>query len=128
MRTVRNARPVTLPILKLKLPVAGWVSLLHRVSGVLLFLALPVLIYALGLSLKDPESFGVVRQQLASPVVRLALLLMIWALAHHLFAGVRHLFMDMHWGTSLVAARCSARLVLLSSLLVSGLTAWRLFS
>ena len=128
MDKLRNTRPVTLPILKLHLPLAGWASLLHRVSGVLLFLALPVVLYALDMSLRSQADYEFVLYTLAFPLVQLAVLLLVWALTHHLFAGFRHIFMDMHWGISLHASRRSARVVLIASLIVTGLTAWSLFA
>jgi succinate dehydrogenase / fumarate reductase cytochrome b subunit len=128
MYKARPDRPVTLPLLKLRLPLAGWVSFLHRVSGVLLFFSLPLALYAFEQSLLGPESFEWVRQLFAYSLVRLALLIATWALAHHLFAGIRHLLMDIHFGTSLRAARRSALGVAIAGGLVAALTAWRLFA
>ena len=128
MINARPDRPVTLPLLSLRLPLAGWVSLLHRVSGVLLFFCLPLALYAFEQSLRGPEEFEHIRQQLMQPLARIQLLFAIWALAHHLFAGLRHLCMDLHWGVNLAAARRSALLVALASGLVTAVTAWRLFA
>jgi succinate dehydrogenase / fumarate reductase cytochrome b subunit len=114
--------------MSLRLPLAGWVSFMHRVSGVLLFLCLPLALVALDRSLSGPEAFDEVRQQMARPAVRLLLLAMIWALAHHLFAGIRHLLMDLHFGVSLPAARRSALAVAVGGGLVALATAWRLFA
>lgn len=128
MYKTRAERPVTLPLLRLRLPLPGWVSLLHRVSGVLLFISLPLAIYVFQQSLRGADSFEQVRQQLMAPWARLLLLLVVWALAHHLFAGIRHLLMDVHWGVSLASARRSALLVVLAGGLVAAITAWRLFA
>jgi succinate dehydrogenase / fumarate reductase cytochrome b subunit len=122
------ARPVTLPLLKLRLPLAGWVSLMHRVSGVFLFLCLPLVLYALEQSLQGAESFEQIQRLLMQPMARIALLLLVWALAHHLFAGIRHLLMDLHWGVSLAAARRSGVWVMIASGAVVVFTAWRLFA
>lgn len=128
MYKARPDRPVTLPLLSLRMPLAGWVSFLHRVSGVLLFFCLPLALVVLEKSLRGPEAFDEVRQQLTQPAVRLLLLLAIWALAHHLFAGIRHLLMDLHLGVSLAAARRSALIVAVAGGLVALFTAWRLFA
>jgi succinate dehydrogenase / fumarate reductase cytochrome b subunit len=128
MLKARPERPVTLPLLKLRLPLAGWVSLLHRVSGVLLFLFLPAALYALDQSLSGPEAFEQIQQQMMQPIARVVLLLIVWALSHHLFAGIRHLLMDMNWGTSLAAARRSSLVTLVASGIVVVATAWRLFA
>ncbi len=128
MYKARPDRPVTLPLLSLRLPLAGWVSFLHRVSGVLLFFSLPLALYALDRSLRGPEAFDAMLQQMAQPAVRILLLLVVWALAHHLFAGIRHLLMDLHFGVSLAAARRSALIVALAAGAVALITAWRLFA
>jgi succinate dehydrogenase / fumarate reductase cytochrome b subunit len=128
MFKARPERPVTLFLLKLRLPLAAWVSLLHRVSGVMLFFSLPLALYAFEQSLRGPNAFDRIQQQLIQPVARIALLLVIWALAHHLFAGIRHLLMDMHWGTSRFAARRSGLLVVIASGMMVIATAWRLFA
>lgn len=128
MYKARPDRPVTLPLLSLRLPLAGWVSFLHRVSGVLLFLCLPLALVVLDRALSGPEAFDAVSRQLSQPVVRILLLLAVWALAHHLFAGIRHLLMDLHVGVSLAAARRSALAAAVASGLVALVTAWRLFA
>lgn len=128
MYKARPDRPVTLPLLKLRLPLAGWVSLLHRVSGVLLFLSLPVALYAFEQSLRGPETFAAIQRCLMQPAVRVLLLLAVWALAHHLFAGIRHLLMDIHLGISMRSARRSALIVAMAGGLVAAATAWRLFA
>ncbi|KAB2313969.1 succinate dehydrogenase, cytochrome b556 subunit [Betaproteobacteria bacterium SCN2] len=128
MYKARPDRPVTLPLLSLRLPLAGWVSFLHRVSGVLLFLCLPLALLALDRALSGPEAFDAVRDTLAQPTARLLALAAVWALAHHLFAGIRHLLMDLHFGVSLATARRSALAVALGGGLVALVTAWRLFA
>lgn len=128
MYKARPDRPVTLPLLSLRLPLAGWVSFLHRVSGVLLFLCLPLALAALDRALSGPEAFGEVSQRLEQPAVRLLLIVAAWALAHHLFAGVRHLLMDLHVGVSLPAARRSALAAAVGGASVALITAWRLFA
>ena len=128
MYKARPDRPVTLPLLSLRLPLAGWVSFLHRVSGVLLFLCLPLALIALDRALRGPEAFDEVRDMLAQPIARLLVLVAVWALAHHLFAGIRHLLMDLHVGVNLIAARRSALAVAVGGGLVALATAWRLFA
>ncbi len=124
----RPDRPVTLPLMKLRLPLAGWLSLLHRVSGVLLFVSLPVALYALQESLLGQDEFERIRHALTHPASRVAVLIVVWALAHHLFAGIRHLLMDLHLGVGLSAARQSGMWVLGCSAVVVLLTAWSLFA
>jgi succinate dehydrogenase / fumarate reductase cytochrome b subunit len=122
------ARPVYLNLFRIHLPLAGWVSILHRVSGALLFLALPFGVWALSISLADETGFRRMVHWLTLPLSKLVLLLLIAAFAQHLFAGLRHLAMDAHWGVSLQRARHSSLAVILASATVTALAAWRLFA
>ena len=87
------------------------VSIFHRVSGVFLFLAIPFLIDWLALSVRSPEDFASASAYFASPWLKLIGLLLVWALAHHFFTGIRYLLMDISIGENLPAARISAWLV-----------------
>ena len=122
------ARPVDLNLFRIHLPLPGWVSILHRVSGALLFAALPLGVWGLSVSLADEAGFQRIADCIAHPLARLVLLALIWAFAHHLLAGVRHLAMDAHWGVDLRRARQSSLAVMLASGLVTLAAAWRLFA
>jgi succinate dehydrogenase / fumarate reductase cytochrome b subunit len=121
------ARPVYLNLFRIHLPLAGWVSILHRVSGVLLFAALPLGVWGLSVSLADESGFRRIADWMTHPLVRLVLLGLIWAFSHHVLAGVRHLALDVHWGTDLKHARQTSLAVLLASGLATLLAAWGLF-
>jgi succinate dehydrogenase / fumarate reductase cytochrome b subunit len=105
---MRAGRPVHLDVLKIHLPVGGWVSLLHRVSGAMLALAVPVLLYALLLSLRSEADFHRLTALLQGGFGPLLLLLACWAALHHLLAGLRHLGLDLGWGVGRVRARQTA--------------------
>ncbi len=122
-----DRRPVYLNLLRIHLPLAGWVSILHRLSGALLFVAFPLGVWALSVSLAGEGGFRRLSDWLTHPLARLFLLLLAWALVHHLLAGLRHLALDLHWGVALARARQTSVAVLLASSLVSLLAAWRLF-
>jgi succinate dehydrogenase / fumarate reductase cytochrome b subunit len=122
------ARPIYLNLLRIHLPLTGWVSILHRVSGVLLFAALPAGVWALSVSLSGEAGFRRMADTLAHPLVRLLVLLLVWAFAHHVFAGLRHLALDVHWGMDLKRARQSSLAVMLAAGLVALIAAWRLFA
>jgi succinate dehydrogenase / fumarate reductase cytochrome b subunit len=123
-----NARPVDLNLMRIRLPLTGWVSILHRVAGALLFAAVPLGVWALSLSLSGEAGFQRMADWVSQPLPRLFLLLLIWAFVHHWFAGLRHLALDAHWGVSLQRARQSSIAVLLASGLVTLFSAWRLFA
>ena len=103
-------------------------SIAHRVAGVLLFIALPIVALLLDASLRSEAGFAAVRDLLSSPFRVVTAALLSWALVHHVLAGVRHLLMDVGVGSELARARTSARLVLVAAsalallLLVWGLT------
>lgn len=122
------ARPVYLNLFRIHLPLPGWVSILHRVSGALLFLAMPLGVWGLSVSLADEAGFQRIADCIAHPLARLVLLGLVWAFAHHLFAGLRHLVLDMHRGVDLRRARQSSVAVLLASGLATLFAAWRLFA
>ncbi|MFZ5556904.1 MAG: succinate dehydrogenase, cytochrome b556 subunit [Pseudomonadota bacterium] len=120
-------RPKHLDLLRIKLPVPGIVSILHRVSGALLFLLIPALLYAFQQSLASPESYAGLKAFFGFWLVKLALIGVLWAFLHHLLAGLRYLAIDLHYGVALQPARASAKAVLALSLIltaVAGVALW----
>jgi succinate dehydrogenase / fumarate reductase cytochrome b subunit len=116
-------RPVFLQLFKIHLPLTGWISILHRITGVLLFLLLPAPLYLWQRSLQDEAGFAQVLEWFSHWPLRILTLLLLWWFAHHLFAGIRFLLLDLDVGVGLQAARRSARWVLLadSAFLLGGL-------
>ena len=108
----RSERPSFLHLLKIRQPVTAVVSIFHRISGVLLFLSLPFLVWLLQLSVRSAGDFERVTAWLASPLARVTGLLLGWALLHHFLAGIRFLLLDLDIGLSLKAARTTAWIVL----------------
>lgn len=105
------SRPVYLNLLKIRQPVTALVSIGHRISGVLLFLAIPLMIWMLDRSLQSPEGYQQVAALCEQPLMKLLLLLLAWAGAHHFFAGIRFLLIDVDWGVDLATARRTATVV-----------------
>jgi len=122
-----GSRPVFLQLWRIRFPAAAATSLLHRVSGLLLFLALPAGLYALDRSLADEAGFRAVIAWLQGPIGGGVLLLFGWALVHHLLAGVRLLLADLDVGVERDAARRSAWVTLLLPpiILLLGVALWR---
>lgn len=120
----KKRQPLWYNLSLLNLPVPGIVSILHRISGASLFLALPWLLFLLDGSLASPERYERVQHQLAHPLAQLVLLGLIWAYAHHWTAGIRHLLLDLHIGIDLQSARRSARIVLIVSVMLTLLFGW----
>jgi succinate dehydrogenase / fumarate reductase cytochrome b subunit len=124
---MEKIRPKHLNLFSIRLPLPGWISILHRVSGAALFLLLPLLLWLLDNSLHSRSSFNRLMELVAQPWLKLILLGVIWAYFHHLFAGLRYLAMDLHWGVELSAARASSVWVLAVSLALSvalGIKLW----
>jgi len=119
-RPARKPRPVYLNLFAIRLPLPGFVSILHRVSGALLFLAgIPFVLFTVERALASPEGWAQMRGMLAHPLAKLTLLLLAWAYLHHFVAGIRHLAMDLHVGMGLAAARQSAAVTLVLTLVLT---------
>jgi succinate dehydrogenase cytochrome b subunit len=111
---VQDSRPFFLNLLKIRLPIPGIVSIFHRVSGLFLFLAIPVFVYILDLSLQDKQGFAQAAELLAHPLAKLFLLVIIWSLVHHLFAGIRFLLTDFDIGLSKTQSSKTAWMVIIA--------------
>ena len=120
-------RPYYLNLLQIRLPIGGWVSILHRATGALLSLLVPALLYGLMRSLESPEGFAEVSGLLSSGIGWLLALLLVWAVLHHLLAGLRHLSLDMGWGKARERARQTAWLTLALAVVLTLLIAARGF-
>jgi succinate dehydrogenase / fumarate reductase cytochrome b subunit len=116
-------RPVYLNLFKIHLPIGGVVSIVHRVTGVVLVLILPIGVYMLQSSLNSPAGFERAAGILSSVPGRIALLLAVWLFAQHFFSGLRHLLMDIDVGVEKVAARRSAWLTWAASVVTASLAA-----
>jgi succinate dehydrogenase / fumarate reductase cytochrome b subunit len=127
-RPVTRPRPVYLNLVRIRLPLPGIVSILHRLSGAALYLiGLPLLLYGVQCSLASPEAFDNFRAALANPLAKIVLIGLIWAYLHHFFAGIRFLLLDVHQGIELRPARVSSVIVLVVSLaltLIVGVLLW----
>ncbi len=110
--TTTRPRPKHLDLTKIKLPIPGIISIMHRVSGAVLFLVLPFLLCLLQSSLQSPDSYVQFRAVFDNPLAKLVLIGLLWAFLHHFCAGIRYLALDMHMGTALPAARTSIYAVL----------------
>ncbi|HSH28504.1 MAG TPA: succinate dehydrogenase, cytochrome b556 subunit [Thiohalobacter sp.] len=100
-----DARPRFLNLLRIRQPIGAVTSILHRLTGVLLFLLLPLAAWLLELSLRDPAGYARAAAWLDGAVGQLALLLLAWVVFHHLFAGIRFLLLDLDLGMGRTPAR-----------------------
>ena len=117
-KAVNSQRPVNLDLRTIKLPVTAYTSILHRISGVILFLGLAVMLFALDKSLASEEGFAEVKACLTSPFAKLVTWGLLSALLYHLVAGVRHLIMDLGIGETLEGGKLGSKIVLVVSTIV----------
>ncbi len=114
-------------IARYRLPLAGILSILHRASGALMFVLLPFILLLLDKSLMSEISFEYFKGIVSHWFIKLIILALCWAYLHHLCAGIRHLFMDIHFGLNKEQAKKSAAIVLAISLPLTALVALKLF-
>ncbi|HLF38154.1 MAG TPA: succinate dehydrogenase, cytochrome b556 subunit [Burkholderiales bacterium] len=112
-------RPKYLNLFQIRLPVPGLVSILHRMSGAVLFLLLPSLLVLFELSLESAQTFARFKAIFSHWAIKLMVIGVVWAYLHHLCAGIRHLALDLDYGTELATARASSWAVLALSVVLT---------
>ncbi len=124
---MNKKKPVNLDLMTIKLPFVALCSILHRLSGLLLFVLIPLSLYGLSLSLSSEKSFLAVKAFLAAPLYKSVLLLFITAFLYHLIAGIRHMVMDLGFGEHITSAKFSAMMLWVVVIVVAlfvGVTLW----
>lgn len=116
-----QARPVFLDLTKIRLPVNALVSILHRITGVLLIVSIPLVLWLLARSLSGPEGFTEVTELLGHPLGLLLLISWLWLLMHHFFVGVRFLLVDLGVGETRQGGRDTAWSALIGGIVAAGL-------
>ena len=128
---VKKVRPKYLSLqallFEIRLPLPGWISILHRISGALLFVAIVWLLWMLDRSLSSEAAFERIRHYASLWPVKLALLVLVWAYCHHFCAGIRFLFLDLDKGIDKATARLTSGIVLGASLLLTAYLGWKLW-
>jgi len=112
-------RPVNLNLLKIRLPIAGVMSIMHRISGFFLALLTPVIIYWLDIALSGETGFIETQAMLQSFAGKVALFVVIWALMHHILAGIRYLLLDIDVGIEKPYYRQTAWAVVIAAPLIA---------
>jgi succinate dehydrogenase / fumarate reductase cytochrome b subunit len=124
---VKDNRPVNLDFKTLRLPLPAITSILHRISGVIVFGGMFVLLWLLSTSLESESGFENVQNWLAMPLIKLIVWSILGGLLYHLIAGVKHLIMDQGIGETLEGANTGAKLVVVISviaILLAGVWLW----
>jgi succinate dehydrogenase / fumarate reductase, cytochrome b subunit len=123
----KKKRPVWFDLNLLHLPAPGLLSIFHRASGALLFLGLVWFLFMLEMSLASEAGYAHAKSYVAHPLVKLVLLVYLWAYLHHFCAGIRYLFLDIDRGVQLAAARRSSFVVFAASLALTAIIGARLW-
>lgn len=121
MSELAKQRPKFLNLFAIRLPLAGYASIFHRVSGAGLFLMLPLLIWLFDKSLSTPESYAQFQAVFDCWIVKLVLLGLLWSFLHHFCMGIRILLLDIHVGIDKVSAHNSAIAVMAVSLTLTAI-------
>jgi succinate dehydrogenase / fumarate reductase cytochrome b subunit len=124
---VKNPRPKNLNLFTIRFPIPAIASILHRISGFILFLFIPFILWGLHLSLASQESFDNLRQVFTSPGIKFVIWVSLSAFIYHFIAGIRHLLMDINIGEELKSGKFSASLTIaLSAILIilTGVWLW----
>lgn len=124
----KEKRPVNLNLFTMHFPMPAIISILHRISGVILFLFIPFMLWGLNISLKSEQDFMDIQSAMAGSF---CLKFIVWcglaAFIFHFIAGIRHLLMDVHIGDELKSGRLSAQITMILSILLmilAGIWLW----
>lgn len=120
-------KPVNLDLWTIHFPIPAIISILHRISGFILFLSIPLFLWLLDDSLRSADAYAALQTCLAHPFIKLIVWGVLSALVYHVVAGVRHLIMDLGYLETKEAGRLTAKIVLVVSvlfILVVGIWLW----
>ncbi len=125
---VKKPRPKYYDLNLMNLPLAGLVSIFHRITGIILFLFfIPAALYITQSSLSSEFNFQHWKSIFAHPIVKLIIIGFIWAYVHHFCAGIRYLVMDMHIAMEKNKARISAQVVLIAGIVITAFIGWKIW-
>ncbi len=119
MNTTRPTNISLNDLRTIKFPITAITSLLHRITGVVLFLAIPIMLWLLSQTLSENVDYGKFVEQLQTPSAKIINWVIISSLSYHVIAGIRHLFMDLGYGETLEVAKLTSALTLVAAIIVA---------
>ncbi|EKT61695.1 succinate dehydrogenase cytochrome b-556 subunit [Providencia burhodogranariea DSM 19968] len=127
-KIVKKQRPVNLDLQTIHFPITAISSILHRVSGVITFIAVGILLWLLGTSLSSPEGFQQVSEIMTGFFAKFILWGILTALAYHICGGIRHMLMDFGYvDETLAAGNSSAKVTFVITVILAilaGILVW----
>jgi len=124
---VKDTRPVNIDLTTIRFPLTAILSITHRITGVIIFVGVAILLYLLSLSLESEAGFVKAQQLVGSPIGKFVLWGIVSGLLYHLVAGTKHLIMDWGIGETLAGAAIGSRITLILSTLlivIAGVWIW----
>lgn len=121
MQTKSRPKYLDLFTLAPKMSITAKVSILHRITGFLLFLSIPFVLYLLHKSLINPDFYSSLYTVISTPIIKIIYLLFIFMFMFHMCAGVRFLFLDMDKGVDIHKAKLTAKIVIVISIILTGI-------
>lgn len=121
MQQLQRPKFMNLALLGLKMSTTAKCSILHRITGLILFLSVPLLLYVLNRSLVSASFYQVLYGFCSSGIMKVGYILLIFAFIYHLIAGIRFLFLDFHKGISLNQAKLTAKIVIIVSIILTAI-------
>lgn len=124
---MKDKRPINLDLRTIKFPPSAIASILHRISGIIIFLFIPFVLWILNLSLHSSDEFAKVQSVFALPAIKILVWIFLAELIYHLVAGIRHLLMDAHIGEDLRSGQISAKITIVISIILiilAGIWLW----
>ena len=118
---MKTDRPVNLNLFSMSWPLAALASITHRITGVVLFVGVGFALYALDMALASPAGYAEAVALARTPFGMLVFWGLLLALTYHILAGVKHLLLDFHFGDSLQAAQIGAIVVIIATIVVTGI-------
>lgn len=119
MKKRRQPKYIDVPYLAPRMSVTAITSILHRISGVAMFACLPIILWLFSGTLSTKEGFDIYQSVISNPVAKLVLIGLLWAYLHHVFAGIRFLFLDLHKGLEVQTAKTTARIAVVAAIIVA---------
>ncbi len=115
---MKDTRPINIDLTSIRFPLTALLSITHRITGVIIFVGVAILLYLLEMSLESEAGFSKAQELIGTPFAKFVIWGIVAGLLYHIVAGTKHLLMDLGFGETLSGAAISARITLIVSVLL----------